>query len=169
MFKMTLATAFSALLFTACTTLGIGDSNSNVTGSGSDSCDRTGSGLTCSADSDCASDEECEDGTCKLHGSVCDSDDDDSDDDDDDDDDSDDTDADDDDGGPNTWTTPLGGACTFDSECVSDECEHGVCAIDADDDDGGPQTYDTPIGEACTFDSQCVGDECEDGICAPGA
>lgn len=69
--KKFLLLAFSSFLFTGCVELGLDDGGLSGRNPDGGTCDRTGSGAVCSSDSDCPSNEECEHGTCQLHGSVC--------------------------------------------------------------------------------------------------
>lgn len=123
---MRLTTLLLASLLSACTTLGFEDGSLSGSGSGSGSCDDTASGLTCSVDADCPADEECEHGTCQLHGSCTeDGPDGGTDDDDDGGSDDDDGGADDDDGGSDD---PQGTECVADADCTGGlECEDGFC------------------------------------------
>lgn len=114
--RVTLFSLLTLSLAPACTTLGVSEDNLG-SGGPDGGCDRTGSGAACTLDSDCPSHEECEHGTCQLHGSVCDDG------------------GDDDDGGSGSddgddggSDDPQGDECTVDTDCGSGlECEDGWC------------------------------------------
>lgn len=96
----------SAIFFAGCTGLGLDETTGQSSGSGSGSGSTcTSSGAACQADADCPSNEECDDGACKLHGdgTQC----------------SEDEGADDD--------APQGTECSVDADCGALECEDGFC------------------------------------------
>ncbi|MEZ4358556.1 MAG: hypothetical protein R3B48_00130 [Kofleriaceae bacterium] len=121
--KTTLFPILAGLLVSACTVFGT--DSSSISGT----CDRTGSGLSCATDADCEAGEECDDGVCKLHGSVCE---DDGDTDTDTDGDTDtDTDGDTDtdtDGDTDGSGSGSGASCSVDANCAGgEECDDGRC------------------------------------------
>jgi hypothetical protein len=69
MIKNLIALLTTSLVAVACSSL---SSSSQESRHGATTCDLAASGLACKADSECAANEECDDGRCKLHEDACD-------------------------------------------------------------------------------------------------
>jgi hypothetical protein len=69
MIKNLIALLTTSLVVVACSSL---SGSSQESRHGATTCDLTASGLACKADSECAANEECDDGRCKLHEDACD-------------------------------------------------------------------------------------------------
>lgn len=109
-----------SILAAACTSSGVGSTTGAVKGNNNAACQAQSSGAACTADADCAADEECDDGKCKLH-ECNDSADDDA---------NDDNGTDPDDPNDDNGNDPGGGSaqCTVNADCASGlECEDGIC------------------------------------------